>query len=72
MLVLSRDDDVDLTAAGGQGPKLALDAEEKELGYVAEIEAHSASVRSAILPDLEPNNVRFVREAPRLHDVESL
>ena len=46
---------------------LAARAEQENLRHIAEVEAHAASVRSAVLADLVPDNVALVVESPGLH-----
>src|SRR5689334_6018597 len=68
MLPLPRPDVIHLRAAGRQGPRaLAPYPEQDELGYVPEVEADAEPIGAAILPDLMPDDVGFVLEAPRSH-----
>jgi len=71
VFTLSRADNIYLTAARVQRPHLAANTEEQKLRHIAEIEADAPSVRSAILADLVPNDVRFVLKAPGLHHCET-
>src|SRR6516165_1940238 len=72
MLLLSLHDDVDLSAAGAERPHSSPRSEQDQLCYVPEIEAHAATVRASVFPNLVPDDIRFVREAPRLHDLQGL
>lgn len=54
-------------SAGVSGSQVSARAEEYELRDVSVIEAYAAAVRSAVFPDLEPNNIRLVLEPPSLH-----
>src|SRR5579875_1538746 len=73
VLALALGHDVDLAAAGGEGPvALAFDAEEDQLGDIAEVEADPAPVGTAVLARLVPNEIGLVRESPRVHDGHAL
>src|SRR5262249_1217240 len=47
-------------------------AEQDKLGYVAEIEADTAAIRTAVRADFVPDDVGLVGKAPRLHQREAL
>jgi len=53
-----------------QRPQRTFDAEQQHFRHVAEIEPDAASIRAAVLPDFVPDDVRFVRKAPLLHDLQ--
>lgn len=42
-------------------------SEQKELCYIAKIEADAATIRAAVLADFVPDEIGFVRETSRLH-----
>src|SRR5262249_49933636 len=59
-------EEVYLPAARRQGAQAAPDAEEQELGDVAEVKAHAPARRPPVFARLEPDEVGLVREPPRL------
>ena len=64
---------VHLAAAGGQGAGvLAADAEQQDLGDVAEVEADAAAVGAAVLAHLVPDQVRLVGNLPRPQHLQPL
>jgi hypothetical protein len=65
-------EEIHLTAARRKrAGVLAPDAKKDKLRDVAEVEADAAAVRAAILPNLVPDDVGFVLEAPCLHDLNA-
>src|SRR5215813_10196398 len=65
VLALARRQQVHLAAAGRERSSiLAAHAEQDQLGHVAEIKADAAPIRAAVLPDLVPDDVGLVGEAP--------
>lgn len=64
---------VNLGAAGGEGAGVAsADAEQEHFGDVAEVEADAAAVAAAVFPQLVPDDVGFVGEAPGGEDAQAL
>ena len=73
VLALAGGEEVHLGAAGGEGAGvLSADAEQDHLRDVAEVEADAAAVGAAVLPDLVPDEVGLVAEAPGSHDRQPL
>src|SRR4051812_21042562 len=72
MLPLTGLDHIDLSASGIQSSHRAPDAEQDEFGDIAEVEADAATVRTAILPPLRPDDVAHVTETPGLHNPKAL
>src|SRR5262245_23906146 len=72
VFAFARGEQIDLSPAGRERARVpALDAEQDQLGHVAEIEADAAPVRAAVLAYLVPHEIGLVGEAPRLHHGEA-
>jgi len=72
VLLLTSHYNIDLPTARSQRPEVALDPEKEKLRDVAKVKPHATPVRTSILANLVPYNVRLVGESPRLHDVQGL
>lgn len=73
MLTLTGLDHVDLAATGVErAGVLAARAEQDDLGHITEIEAYASTVRTTVLADLVPDQVRFVGEAPSFHHSKAI
>jgi len=70
MLPLARCNHVDLTAPRcKRSCVLAADPKQDHFGYVPKIKAHATAIGAAILPNLVPDDIGFVSEAPRPQDL---
>lgn len=73
MLALARREQIHLPPPGRERARvLSAHAKQNILGNVAEIEPNAAPVRSAVLANLVPNDIRFVSETPRLQHSDAL
>jgi hypothetical protein len=67
MLLFPADENVHLAPAGRERTDAAANAEQQQLGYIAEIKTHSAPIWPAVLAHFVPDQVRLVMEAPSFH-----
>ena len=68
MLAFARGEQIDLTTAGCKRARiLPAHSKEDEFGHIAKIEPNPASIRTTILTNLVPDDVRLVVKAPGLH-----
>lgn len=73
MLTFARAKQVHLPPTGRERPCiLAAHAEQHQFGDIAKIESHASPVRPSVFPDLVPDDVGLVLEAPCLHHGEAL
>src|SRR5262249_7185734 len=62
VLLLATDEDIDLAATRRERAQAAADAEQQQLSDVAEVKTDAAAIRTAILADIVPDQVRLVAE----------
>src|SRR5581483_2510834 len=73
MLPLPGRHEIDLAASGRfRARVLPLHPEEQNLGDVPEVKAHTTAVRSTVFPDLVPDEIGLVAEAPCREDAEAI
>ena len=73
MLTLARRQKIYLPPPRRERPGvLAANTEQNKFSDVAEVKAHTASVRAAVFSYLVPDDVGLVCEAPSLHDSETI
>ena len=63
---------VDLPPPRLEGTQMAAYSEQEQFRDVAEVETNSPAIRPAVLADFKPNKIRFIDEAPGLHDPQTL
>src|SRR5215216_2388263 len=68
MLALTRGKVIHLTTTRCECPRvLTLDAEQDQLGDIAEVESDPSTIRAAVLSHLVPYDVGFVPKSPFTH-----
>lgn len=73
VFTLSRRKVIHLTTPWGFGPGIfSANAKEEQFRHVPEVKADATSIRTAVLADLMPNDVRFVFEAPGMHNPKAV
>ena len=73
MLPLTGREQIYLAPSRRQRPSiLAFDTKQKKLGDIPEVEADAPAIRTAVLPNLVPDDVRFVLEAPGRKNEQAL
>ena len=63
---------VDLPTPRSKRSHGAANSKQDQFGNVPEIESDSASIRSAVLTTLSPNDVAYIPETPALHYLKAL
>src|ERR1700731_3809580 len=71
MFTFSSGEGVHLRSPWFKRSHASANAKQHQLRYIAKIKSDASPVRSTVFTNLEPNNIRFVGEAPRLHHSEA-